>query len=252
MPLHLNIDLGELEDEPEALFALATTVNVACGGHAGDDASMGRAVERARRVGARLLAHPSYPDRAGFGRTTLQLPAAELAASVGAQCGRLDVIAARAGSAVLGVKLHGALYHDAARSPLLAGALVEAITASLGGAMVLVGPPEGALRDAAHAHGFRYEREGFADRAYHADGSLLPRAQPGSVLDDPLAAAQQALRLAHGGSVETLCVHGDNPQALAVARAVRGALERRGLLVPRDGAHALADRPTPGGDSDGS
>jgi UPF0271 protein len=230
MGLDLNIDLGELDGEPEVLFSLATTVNLACGGHAGDEASMDRAVRRALRAGARVAAHPSYPDRAGFGRASMVIAADALAASVSAQCATLRAVAERAGGRVRALKLHGALYHDAARSPVIAVALLEAARRALGDAITVVGPPLGAIREAALARALPYEREGFADRVYRADGNLVPRAEPGSVLADPPRAVEQALRLARGGGIETLCVHGDNPAAEAVARAVRRALEREGLL----------------------
>jgi UPF0271 protein len=236
MGLELNIDLGELDDEPEVLFALATTVNVACGGHAGDEASMARSVERALRAGARLAAHPSYPDRAGFGRTSMVIATDALATSVAGQCAALRAAAERAGGRVRALKLHGALYHDAARAPAVAEAVIEAALGALGEAIAVVGPPPGAMHDAARARALRYEREGFADRAYRDDGTLVPRAEPGSVLEDPALAVEQALRLARAGRVETLCVHGDNPAAVAVARAVRDALEGAGLLVARTGS----------------
>jgi UPF0271 protein len=227
----LNVDLGELPGEPEELYAIATVVNVACGGHAGDEATMARAIERARAAGATLAAHPSYPDRAGFGRTSLTMDAAELETSIRNQIALLVAVAGRAGARVDAVKPHGALYHDAARSEEIAKAVLGAITLGMGGAGVaIVGPPAGALRDRAEAAGLPYLREGFADRNYRSDGLLVPRSEPDALITDPAAARAQAVRLASAGSFDTLCVHGDTPGAVAIARAVREGLVEAGLL----------------------
>jgi UPF0271 protein len=234
----LNIDLGELPEEPEELYALATVVNIACGGHAGDAGSMARAVALALAAGARIAAHPSYPDRARFGRERLAMDEAALRDTVRAQCAALRAAAEAAGARVALVKLHGALYHDAASDPILARAALDGALAGLclrgsgpAGGIGVVGPPWGLLSDEARARGLGYAREGFADRAYTAEGRLVPRGVPGAVLTDPAACAAQAVRLAEAGGVDTLCVHGDSPGATAVAAAVRGALAARGLLA---------------------
>ena len=223
MAVDLNIDLGELDGEPEELYALATVVNVACGGHAGDAASMARAAALAAARGARVAAHPSYPDRARFGRERLDIGGDALRESVRAQCAGLRVEA---------LKLHGALYHDAAGDPARAEAALEGAIEGLGGELrAVVGPPWGeALAAATRARGLAYAREGFADRVYDAEGRLAPRSAPGALLVDPAACAAQASRLAAGGC-ETICVHGDSPGAPAIARAVREALADRGLLA---------------------
>ena len=219
--MKLNVDLGELADEPEELYALADVANIAAGGHAGDAASMRAAATLCARYDAMVAAHPSYPDRAGFGRVSQAIAADELARCVEAQCAAL---ARACGSLrVVAVKPHGALYHDAARSPALADAVIEGARAALGD-VVIVGPPGGALREAAVRFGLSYAREGFADRAYGADGLLVPRTQKGAMIDDPVRAATQAVRLAREG-LETICVHGDGPHAVAIARAVRAALD---------------------------
>jgi UPF0271 protein len=224
----LNVDLGERPDEPDELYALADVVNVACGGHAGDAASVERACRLALAGGARVAAHPSYPDRAGFGRHSLPLAPGELARAVREQCETLAAAARRLGLVVDAVKPHGALYHDAARRPDLAAALALACRVGLGlppGApLTYVGPP-GAEPPASPAGPLAYLAEGFADRAYEPDGSLRPRSAPGALLTDPRACAEQARALARSGRVRTLCVHGDTPGALAVARAVRRALD---------------------------
>lgn len=209
----LNIDLGELPDEPAELYALATVVNVACGGHAGDDASMARAVELARAAGATVAAHPSYPDRAGFGRRTMAITPAELAASVREQLGRLLRF-----TPLTIVKPHGALYHDLGRDPALARAFVDAVSTL--GAPALVGPPGSPLA----AMGLPFLAEGFADRGYAPDGTLLPRGEPGALIDEPARAADAARVLLQRGDIDTICVHGDTPHAVAIARAVREVL----------------------------
>lgn len=234
MPVDLNIDLGELPGEPAELFGLATVANVACGGHAGDQASMARALSFAMTRGTRVAAHPSYPDREGFGRVTLEMAPADLAAAVEAQCAALQAIARKLGYPVFQVKPHGALYHDAARDPALAAAVIDGALHGLGVAaadLTVVGPPRGALLEDALRRGARYAREGFADRAYQADGTLVPRSKPGALLTDPGACARQALALVAAGGIETLCVHGDTPGAVAIAARVRDALAQADALA---------------------
>jgi 5-oxoprolinase (ATP-hydrolysing) subunit A len=232
MRVLLNIDLGELPDEPEALFASAHLANIACGGHAGDEASMRRAVALCRVHGARAGAHPSYPDREGFGRRAMALPAAELQRSVAEQCGRLLAIARSLGAPVVSVKPHGALYH-ATRDRVVADAVVDGAIEALGGGVTVVGPPAGELEAAAARAGLGYAREGFADRATRPDGTLVPRDQPGAVLTDVAVCVEVALALAARGDVDTICVHGDTPRAASIARAVRAALD--GALDRADG-----------------
>jgi UPF0271 protein len=210
----MNLDGGEHDDEPEELWRLADVICIACGGHAGDDASMARVAAVARAVGA----HPSYPDREGFGRRTIAIAPAALEASIRDQCARLARLAR-----VEYVKPHGALYHDARTSPPVAAAVIAGARAALGDRFAVIGPPTGALRDAAAAAGLRYLREGFADRATRADGTLVPRGEPGALITDPAVAAANATRLAVDH--DTVCVHADTPDALAIARAVRSALD---------------------------
>ena len=232
--VELNIDLGELPGEPAKLFGLATIVNVACGGHAGDRASMARAVSFAMTRGARLAAHPSYPDREGFGRATMTITPEDLAASVEEQCGALQTIARKLGYPAATVKPHGALYHDASRDPAIAAALLDGAAHGLGlppAELTVVGSPRGALLEVSLRRGARYAREGFADRAYRDDGTLVPRSEPGALVTDPEACARQALALVRSGGLETLCVHGDTPGAVFIAARVRDALAQAGLLA---------------------
>jgi len=225
----LNVDLGELADEPDELYRLATVVNIACGGHAGDATSMARAVSLAHATGAVIAAHPSYPDRAGFGRKTMVIDPRELQRAVAAQCAALQQIA---GGVVRTVKLHGALYHDAARDPGLAAAVMQGASEGLASAsLTWVGPPHGAVRERALHSGLAYVREGFADRGYTPDGALIARGQPGALIEDAHVAAQQALALARGGAVDTVCVHSDTANAVEIARAVRAALTAADLLA---------------------
>jgi UPF0271 protein len=221
----LNIDAGELEGEPEELYALADIVNVACGGHAGDEASMTRVLAACANHGTRAGAHPSYVDREGFGRRAQEVAPHVLRAQVSEQCEALLGRAEALGVAVGFVKPHGALYHAADASAELARAVVGGAVEVLGYDVTCIGPAAGALAQAAEAAGIAYAREGFADRGVDARGKLLPRGTPGALVTDPIAAAARAVELASSGVVETICVHGDSPGAVAIARAVRGALE---------------------------
>jgi UPF0271 protein len=223
----LNIDLGELPDEAEALYAYAHLANVACGGHTGDDTTMRQALASCLRHGTQAGAHPSYPDRQGFGRRRLSMGTAELRASVSEQCARLARIGAEAGVGVPFVKAHGALYHAAREDGGTAAALVDGAIGALGRGITFVGPEAGALRAAVERAGLAFLREGFADRATREDGTLVPRGEAGALRLDPLEAAAYAGRMAARGEVDTICVHGDSPGAVAIARAVREALDAR-------------------------
>ena len=220
----LNIDLGELPDEPEALYALAQLANVACGGHAGDEASMRQAIALCRRYATRLGAHPSYPDREGFGRRRSAMAHDALRDCISDQCARLAAIASDLGQRVDYVKAHGALYHAAREDQDVAEALVSGATAALGLDVTFIGPAQGALAALTTQKAIPLAREGFADRATRPDGTLVPRGEAGAVLTDPQAAAHRARVLAASGEVETICVHGDTPGAVAIATAVRRAL----------------------------
>jgi len=171
-------------------------------------------------------AHPSYPDREGFGRRSIAIEPALLEAAIGSQCAALRTIASEHAIAVAHAKPHGALYHDANRDRALADAVVRGVRAGLGdpAGLAILGPPSGALSEAARAAGVRYLREGFADRATRADGSLIPRGEPGALIEDPAAAAARARALADSGSIDALCVHADTSGALAIARAVHEAI----------------------------
>jgi UPF0271 protein len=225
MKVLLNIDLGELPDEPEALYGCAHLANIACGGHAGDAESMRRAVQLCQAHGTRVGAHPSYPDRDGFGRRAMTMVPQALHASVAEQCGRLAAIARALGQTVAFVKPHGALYHAASDGTALAEALVGGAVEALGGDVTVVGPPFGELAATAGRARLGYAREGFADRQNLPNGTLVPRGEPGALLIDPALCADRARSLASRGGVETICVHGDTPGAVSIALAVRAALD---------------------------
>ncbi len=184
---------------------------------------MARAVALCRASGAAIGAHPSYPDRDGFGRRRLDLPITELGSSVRAQC------AALAFASPAYVKPHGALYHALDEDADLARVFLDAVTAALG-TIAVIGRAGGALAAASGARGLRFLREAYADRGTGPDGRLLPRDAPGALLTDPAGAAARALALAP--TVDTVCVHADTPGALAIARAVRYSLSPTGQLTP--------------------
>ena len=217
-----ELDAAELPDEPEELWQLFDLLNIACGGHAGDQASMARALAACKRHGIAAGAHPSYPDRDGFGRRTLAMLPSEVEASVITQCDALLRATRLTGiDAITHLKPHGALYHDAARDRALADAVIRGARQRLGD-VIVIGPPTGELAAASRVAGLRYLREGFADRGTRPDGSLIPRGESGALITDPEAAATRARALV--GQVDALCVHADTPGALAIASAVRAAL----------------------------
>lgn len=224
MGIVLNLDGGEHDDEPEALYALADVVHIACGGHAGDEASMDRVVQACLRSGTRFGAHPSYDDREGFGRRAQEVLPEVLAASIAEQCTRLLRVAERHGAGLVSAKPHGALYHAAHADEATARACVAGVARALGTGVAIVGLAGGALERAALAAGLAYQREAFADRGVRADGSLVPRGELGALIEDEAVAAARARALAARGDVDTLCVHADTPGAVAIARAVRATL----------------------------
>jgi 5-oxoprolinase (ATP-hydrolysing) subunit A len=223
----LNLDAGEHDDEPEELWALADVVAIACGGHAGDEQSMARVVAFcAGRDRPGIGAHPSYPDRLNFGRRTLSIDPDPLRQSIAHQCTALAKVAAAQGQRVRWVKPHGALYHEAAKDLSIAAAVLFGAREALGHDIIVIGPPSGVMCDAAAQCDLQYLREGFADRTVLPDGSLVPRSEPNALITDPAAAATRARELID--TVDTICVHGDTPGALAIARTVRAVLDASG------------------------
>ncbi len=248
MRIDLNADLGEsfgrwrLGDD-EALLRVVTSANVACGFHAGDPTTLVRTCAAAAEHGVRIGAQVAYRDLAGFGRRFIDVSPEDLYADVLYQIGALDGIARSVGSRVSYVKPHGALYNTVVHHEEQATAVVRAVAAA--GGLPLLGLPGSAVLAAAATAGIRAVPEAFADRAYTAQATLVPRTSPGAVLADPSAIAQRSVRMAlhHevtavDGSVvrtdaESICVHGDSPDAVAMASAVRAALVAADVdLVP--------------------
>ena len=243
----LNADLGEAfgpwgPADERALLEVVTTAHVACGFHAGDPAVMRRTVRDAAAAGVVVGAHPSYPDLVGFGRRPMEVEPARVVDDVLYQVGALAALCRAEGTTVQSVKPHGALYNRAAVDPACAVALAEAVLAlGFPARLVLAAGQPGT--DAARTAGATVVAEGFCDRAYRADGTLAPREDPAGVITDPAVAAARAVSMAvdhrveavDGGTVtlwvDTLCVHGDTPGALSLARSVGAALAGAGLQV---------------------
>jgi UPF0271 protein len=226
--IDLNCDVGELEDSAHeaALFECITSANIACGGHAGDEATMERTARLALARQVRIGAHPGYPDRAHFGRVAMPISAAAIAGTVRAQIERLDAVVRRLGGVIVHVKPHGALYNLAVHNQEVARAIGEGV-AQWNPRAPLVGLAASPMLDAWRALGLTAMGEGFADRRYEPDGTLRSRQLPGALITNPAEAAAQAVRLARGGAVETICVHGDTPGAIAILKACREALFHR-------------------------
>ncbi|SFF36618.1 LamB/YcsF family protein [Blastococcus tunisiensis] len=245
--IDLNADLGEgfgvwrLGDD-DALLAVVTSANVACGFHAGDPATMRRVCAGAAAAGVAVGAQVSYRDLAGFGRRFIDVDPAELADDVLYQLAALDGIARSVGTRVSYVKPHGALYNAAVTHEGQAAAVVDAVLA-FDRRLPLLGLPGSALLRSAEAAGLRPVPEGFADRGYTPGGRLVPRRSPGALVEEPATVAARAVRMAADGvveavdgtallmPVESICVHGDTPGAAAIARAVRAALTGAGIAL---------------------
>jgi len=230
----LNSDVGEgfgawAGGPDDELLAIVTSANVACGFHAGDPSIMRRTCATAVAGSVAIGAQVSYPDLAGFGRRFIEIAPDDLTDAVLYQLGALDAFARVAGGRVAYVKPHGALYNAIVHHRAQAVAVVAAI-AAWDRTLPVLGLPSSAVRDAASSAGVPFVAEGFADRGYRPDGTLLARGTPGALLTDPDAVAAQALRLAESG-VGSVCVHSDTPGAVALAAAVRAALADAGIEV---------------------
>ncbi|MFG3163242.1 LamB/YcsF family protein [Streptomyces sp. NPDC048232] len=245
--IDLNADLGEgfgrwrLTDD-EGLLSVVTSANVACGFHAGDPATMRRVCELAAERGVAVGAQVSYRDLAGFGRRAMDVPPAELAAEVTYQIGALAVFARAAGTRVAYVKPHGALYNRVFRDEEQAAAVVDGVLLA-GGALPVLGLPGSRVLERAAEAGLPAVPEAFADRAYTDQATLVPRGQEGAVVTGPDAVVARSVELARSGTVtarsgavvtvraRSLCVHGDTPGAVDLARRVRERLEASGVRV---------------------
>ena len=232
--IDLNSDVGEgfgawAGGPDDELIPLLTSVNVACGFHAGDPPIMRHTCAAAVAAGCAIGAQVSYPDLAGFGRRFMEMRPAELTDAVLYQIGALEAMAGVADGRVAYVKPHGALYNAIVHHAAQAGAVAAAVREH-GGGLAVLGLPGSEIETACAAAGLRFVVEGFADRAYTPDGRLVPRTEPGALLTDPAAAAAQAVALWEGG-VASICVHSDTPGAPAILAAVRVALEGRGAAI---------------------
>jgi UPF0271 protein len=231
----LNADVGEGMGDDVALLDIVTSANIACGLHAGDARTMAQTIDACLARDVAIGAHPSFDDREGFGRRDMELAPGQARALVLRQVAALAAVAERAGARLRHVKPHGALYNMAARDPTLAAAVAAAVR-EFDADLLLVGLAGSALMAAGAAAGLRVASEVFADRAYRSDGSLVPRSQPGALIDDPQRAVSRALEMVRCASVssidgvavplraDTICVHGDTPGAAAMAARLRTAL----------------------------
>jgi UPF0271 protein len=243
--IDLNCDMGEMPEAiadgtQEALMAYLTSVNIACGAHAGDEATMRTTIEQAMRRKLAIGAHPGYADRANFGRLELDLSADEIAESVFEQVSKLGEITAKCGARLGHVKAHGALYNQAARDAAVAKAIADGV-ARWRRDVVLVGLAGSVMLDAFRRAGFSVAAEAFADRRYEPNGSLRSRKFGDALVSNPAEAAAQALHIAQAASVvasdgkkirveaQTICIHGDTPGALKIAAAVGERLENAGI-----------------------
>ncbi|HAV2020356.1 5-oxoprolinase subunit PxpA [Citrobacter koseri] len=242
MNIDLNADLGEGCASDAALLQLVSSANIACGFHAGDAQTMLASVREALKNGVAVGAHPSFPDRENFGRTAMTLPPETVYAQTLYQIGALAAIARAEGGVMRHVKPHGMLYNQAAKDPQLADAIARAVHAC-DPSLILVGLAGSELIRAGEHYGLTTRQEVFADRGYQADGSLVPRTQPGALVEDEEHALAQTLGMVESGRVksitgewanvvaQTVCIHGDGEHALAFARRLRAAFEERSIRI---------------------
>jgi 5-oxoprolinase (ATP-hydrolysing) subunit A len=260
--MDLNADLGEgfgrwrLGDD-EAVLDIVTSANVACGFHAGDPDTMLRTCHLAAERGVAIGAHVGYRDLAGFGRRFVDVDPATLTAEVLYQLGGLDACARAAGVRIGYVKPHGALYNALVRHEAQADAVVDAVRA-YDPALTVLGLPGAVWLKRAEVAGLPVRFEAFADRAYTAAGTLVPRGLSGAVLHDPVEIARRSVQLATEGTVtsidgrlvrarvDSICVHGDNPNAVAIAGAIRDALTSAGVKLAPFGRETAGARPEVG------
>ncbi|PCE25978.1 hypothetical protein BWP39_15730 [Paraburkholderia acidicola] len=255
--IDLNVDMGEGFGNDIALLEFATSVNIACGWHAGDAATMRRTAAAALKRGVAIGAHPSYSDRENFGRVVLNVTTDEIYTGVLYQIGALAAIVKGLGGHVSHVKPHGALYNEAERDENVADAIVRAVR-DHDSSMAVFGLAEGQLVDAARRAGLTAFDEVFADRGYTAEGKLVPRNEPGALIEADADALQQVLEMVRhqhvksvsGGYVsvrpDTVCLHGDGEHALTFAQEIRAALRSEGVTVTSPTLLQHASRPETG------
>ena len=240
--IDLNADLGEGGSADAELMTLVSSVNIACGFHAGDAPTMLTSVRNAVKNGIAIGAHPSFPDRENFGRTAMDLPPETVYAQVLYQIGALEAIVRAENDVLRHVKPHGMLYNQAAKDPALADAIARAVR-DCNPALILVGLAGSELIRAGERLGLTTRQEVFADRGYQPDGSLVPRTQPGALITDEERALAQTLEMVRSGHVtaidgtsaavkaDTVCLHGDGEHALQFARRLRAAFAEQGICV---------------------
>jgi UPF0271 protein len=242
MAIDLNCDMGEGAGEDEGIVPLVSSINVACGFHAGDPATIRATIRLAARHGVAVGAHPSYPDRAGFGRAPMVRSPEEVRDDVLYQVAAVRAFCAAEGVPLVHVKPHGALYNTAAQDPVLAAAICEAVRQADPGLVIvcLAGSP---MAGVVRSLGMRCAEEAFADRGYTPEGTLVPRGRPGALVEDPGAVAERVAAMARERRVtsvagtpvtvaaDTICLHGDTPGAATLAAAIRARLTRDGIEV---------------------
>lgn len=247
MSIDINCDMGESfgawrMGADELTIRHITSANIACGWHAGDPMAMARTVELANSNGVAIGAHPGYPDLLGFGRRQMDTSPGEIKQYLLYQVGALSAIAAATGTRLQHVKPHGALYNLAAKDEKIASEVIEAVRA-LDPQLILVTLAGSLCAEMAAAAGLRVAREIFPDRAYLANGQLAPRTMPGAVIHDPVAAGERVVKLLRTGKIstidgkeiplqgDTMCIHGDNPEAWQIAQTIRKVVEASGIRV---------------------
>jgi len=238
MKIDLNCDLGEGSGNDEAIMPYITSANIACGFHAGDENVMRETVRLAKRYSVNIGAHPGWRDKQNFGRLEMNVSAQEVEAIMFEQINLLAEMAKAEGVALTHVKPHGALYNQAAKDRGLAESIVRAVK-SFSADLILVGLAGSGLCEAGLKAGIKVAGEGFPDRAYNPEGTLISRSKPGAVIDSPEEVVKNALRLIKDGilfggkkiNVDTLCLHGDNIHAAENAKLLREILTKNGIEV---------------------
>lgn len=245
--IDLNSDVGErptalLDGSERRLLQLVSSANIACGGHAGDSESMKLVVDVCLSLGVSVGAHPSYPDRKGFGRAKINISPSALAESISEQIRSLIVVARNAGAAVRHVKPHGALYNEAVKNPELSMIIASAVVA-VDKNLILVGLAGSTMLDVWKKEGFAVAGEAFADRHYESDGTLRPRSSENALITNPDEAVERVLTLVRYGELcetdgtrfdvdaQTLCIHSDTENAIAIARSIRTGLLNAGIAI---------------------
>jgi len=238
----LNADIGEGYKSDKELLKYISSANIACGLHAGSPPLITQTIRMAKNKGVAIGAHPGYPDRKGFGRTRIDMPAGELFSYIIYQIGALDALAKAEGIKMTHVKAHGALYNSAVKDKLLAKTIIEAIK-NFNPLLLVFGPSGSEIEKEALNNGMRFVSEVFADRAYNDDSTLVSRGTEGAIIRDVNEASSRALTMIKTGLVksisgkdikikaQTICLHGDNNEAIAFARSLYSSITDSGLLI---------------------